>query len=330
MKIAFPIINAGTGSNIYYKLLKKTLSEEGHIVELIQLPPRYEFIPGLANNVKKHLENFDIIHSNADFGCLFKLKKKHLVITQHHDVFDQNYISQASIFQKIYYYSLLKQRIALSFKHADAIVMPSQYTLKQSSITYKFSLNNAEVIYNGIDNSLFSINHNKERVKGMLLFVGTPSIRKGFGLLTEIIQKLYKSGYFLVCICDRPKHIPESDHLIFTGRISQKDLIDKYRQAECFVFPSKLEGFGYSVLEAALCGCPVICSNSSSLPEVLNGYNNATLLNDYTSDEYVNAIKKCRTNIKPPETKTLIDNFDLKTMGARYIEIYERLLNNKK
>ena len=52
------------------------------------------------------------------------------------------------------------------------------------------------------------------------------------------------------------------------GRISDEELIAHYQQATVFVFPSLYEGFGLPVLEAMGCGCPVICSNLSSLPEV--------------------------------------------------------------
>src|SRR5207237_1441049 len=41
-----------------------------------------------------------------------------------------------------------------------------------------------------------------------------------------------------------------------------------YNRAEALVFPSLYEGFGLPVLEAMACGCPVICSNVTSLPEV--------------------------------------------------------------
>ncbi|MGH7207284.1 MAG: glycosyltransferase family 4 protein [Nitrospiraceae bacterium] len=55
---------------------------------------------------------------------------------------------------------------------------------------------------------------------------------------------------------------------VFTGVVSDGRLIDLYQRASLFVFPSCYEGFGLPVLEAMACGCPVICSNVSSLPEV--------------------------------------------------------------
>ena len=49
---------------------------------------------------------------------------------------------------------------------------------------------------------------------------------------------------------------------------SDQRLIELYQQATLFVFPSRYEGFGLPVLEAMACGCPVLSSNASSLPEV--------------------------------------------------------------
>ena len=50
--------------------------------------------------------------------------------------------------------------------------------------------------------------------------------------------------------------------------IAEEHLPALYAGAELFVFPSLYEGFGLPVLEALACGVPVVCSNSSSLPEV--------------------------------------------------------------
>ena len=50
--------------------------------------------------------------------------------------------------------------------------------------------------------------------------------------------------------------------------VRNDELVALYNRAEALVFPSLYEGFGLPVLEAMACGCPVICSNTTSLPEV--------------------------------------------------------------
>jgi glycosyltransferase involved in cell wall biosynthesis len=50
--------------------------------------------------------------------------------------------------------------------------------------------------------------------------------------------------------------------------VDDDHLIELYQRATLFAFPSRYEGFGLPVLEAMACGCPVLSSNASSLPEV--------------------------------------------------------------
>ncbi len=57
-------------------------------------------------------------------------------------------------------------------------------------------------------------------------------------------------------------------HVHYLDYISNSNLVKLYNKAQAFVFPSLYEGFGLPVLEAMQCGCPVVTSNSSSLPEV--------------------------------------------------------------
>jgi glycosyltransferase involved in cell wall biosynthesis len=59
-----------------------------------------------------------------------------------------------------------------------------------------------------------------------------------------------------------------TDKIIFTGIESENKLITLYKKALCFVFPSLYEGFGFPILEAFQCCCPLICSNTSSFPEI--------------------------------------------------------------
>ena len=57
--------------------------------------------------------------------------------------------------------------------------------------------------------------------------------------------------------------------VVLTGYIDEEDLAKYYSNALCFIYPSLYEGFGLPVLEAMQCGCPVITSNTTSLPEVI-------------------------------------------------------------
>jgi glycosyltransferase involved in cell wall biosynthesis len=65
------------------------------------------------------------------------------------------------------------------------------------------------------------------------------------------------------------RHGLAADEMVLTGYVSDADLIDLYREAALFVFPSLHEGFGLPVLEAMACGALVIGADSTSIPEVI-------------------------------------------------------------
>ena len=70
--------------------------------------------------------------------------------------------------------------------------------------------------------------------------------------------------------------------VIPTGYVSEEGLVALYSSADCFLFPSFAEGFGFPVLEAMACGTPVVAGDRSSLPEVVG---DAGLLVDPASTE---------------------------------------------
>jgi glycosyltransferase involved in cell wall biosynthesis len=75
-----------------------------------------------------------------------------------------------------------------------------------------------------------------------------------------------------------------SQRLIFAGYISDIEKSALLRAAQLYVFPSLYEGFGFPVLEAQSAGVPVVCSNTSSLPEVAG---DAALLFDPTQADAI-------------------------------------------
>ncbi|HBB02872.1 MAG: group 1 glycosyl transferase [Candidatus Peregrinibacteria bacterium GW2011_GWF2_38_29] len=131
-----------------------------------------------------------------------------------------------------------------------------------------------------------------------ILGVGTLEPRKNFEKLIEAFNLISKTfdSLRLVIIGGKgwsfKKH--ESDRIIFKGYVAEKDLIHYYNSAEAFVFPSLYEGFGIPPLEAIQCGCPVIASNVSSMPEVIGSA--GLLVNPNDAQALAEAIKSVLTN----------------------------------
>ena len=100
--------------------------------------------------------------------------------------------------------------------------------------------------------------------------------------------------------------------VIFPGHVSLDDLRALYSTCALFVFPSLYEGFGMPPLEAMACGAPVVCSNASSLPEVVG---DAALLVDPID---VEAMAAAMTRVI--EDGSLCE--DLRRRGALRVKAY--------
>lgn len=82
----------------------------------------------------------------------------------------------------------------------------------------------------------------------------------------------------------------DKSKIILTGYIDEKNLNKYYSNAMCFIYPSLYEGFGLPVLEAMQCGCPVITSVTTSLPEVIGDC--GIKINPLNGEEMVRAYEK--------------------------------------
>lgn len=81
-----------------------------------------------------------------------------------------------------------------------------------------------------------------------------------------------------------------SEKILRIGYVDDEDLSALYSGAEVFLFPSLYEGFGIPVLEAMQCGLPVICSNCTSIPEVIGDC--GIQINPHNDEEMVSAMEK--------------------------------------
>ena len=107
-----------------------------------------------------------------------------------------------------------------------------------------------------------------------ILFVSALDKRKNWnGMLAAwpALPSELRLNHPLVFV-DSKKKVPRKikpENVIFTGRIDDQVLLNLYRSAKLMVFPSFAEGFSLPPLEALCSGCPVIASETTSIPEVL-------------------------------------------------------------
>jgi glycosyltransferase involved in cell wall biosynthesis len=116
-----------------------------------------------------------------------------------------------------------------------------------------------------------------------ILSVGTIQPRKNLGRLIKAFSMLNArcpaldlelviaggKGWLYEGILERVKALELEGRVRFLGFVDDVDLPALYNLAVLFAFPSLYEGFGLPPLEAMACGVPVVCSNASSLPEVV-------------------------------------------------------------
>lgn len=244
------------------------------------------FAKNLILVVKEDVVKDEILHFTNQQQCLilnFKKYKKTVVTV--HDV--EDIISENLKKYKFPWNYLLALRIK-GVKKADRLIAVSEDVKKDIIKHLKYPEDKIDVIHEGIDHDIFKPIASPERKEGVslnhlnILFAGTEIPRKNLVRLIEamsIVKKtlpnarLIKVGGSLnpegrKLIKNKISELGLEESVIFVDEVSQQDLAHYYNQVDLFAFPSLYEGFGFPPLEAMACGCPVVCSNKGSLPEV--------------------------------------------------------------
>ncbi len=171
------------------------------------------------------------------------------------------------------------------FQQIDHVLTVSQNSKRDIMERLGVSEHQISVVHHGVEFDRFFPNRipHADRIKPTpyILCVAGDSHAKNVGTLLRAYANLPKpilGEYQLVLAgnVQRSKNLSPliqqlglEKHIVFTGIIADEHLARLYQEASVFVFPTLYEGFGLPVLEAMACGCPVITSNNSSLPEVV-------------------------------------------------------------
>jgi len=191
-----------------------------------------------------------------------------------HDV-GYRYFPDAHPFPQRWY---LEWSTRFAARAATHLIADSHATARDTQKFYGIPANKITVIYPGRDESLQHVDPAPIRAKYQLpekyiLHVGTLQPRKNLARLMEAWQAVSDSVALVLVGRAGWLSAPIVAQAQACGArlldyVSDEDLPALYSGATVFAFPSLYEGFGFPVLEAMACGVPVICSNTSSLPEV--------------------------------------------------------------
>ena len=191
-----------------------------------------------------------------------------------------------------------------SVMRADHVVCISENTRRdlieifgvpadKTSVTYLAS--EPTVFYSDVDSC-----NSDPPSSPFLLFVGGRGGYKNFGGLLKAFASsdFLKKNFSIFCFGGNALTTTEITQAVALGispnqlmQISGDDclLASYYRRASALVYPSLYEGFGLPLLEAMACNCPIVCSNTSSLPEV--GGNAVEYFDPMNLDEMIRAIE---------------------------------------
>lgn len=238
----------------------------------------YSAMPGFVNYLRKHGQDFDLIHGHGLLGfsqplALFlRLSDTKFVYTLHGVSSEHTSRKWLQPLARLLFYPE-----KLTVKAADRLITVSKDAKKRAMDHYSLEEKSIDVVYNGVDTDKFS---STTEFDNKILFVGHMNSRKGPQILLESfleIEDSFPDAELVLVGGGRIK--PElqkkvdkrglNDRVSFLENISEDKLVELYSES-IFVLPSAYEGLGMVYVEAMACGAPVIGCDNSAVPEVID------------------------------------------------------------
>lgn len=355
----FYIINLISGirkindkNNQYYIFIKKDLvgdvldisGDNFHVIN-VDFQPRFFRVLWQFVIFPFTLRRFkiDILHSPNYITPLFKLGFK--IIVTIHDLTFCLMPNKYTVTKRLFYKSL----VPLFMKIADKVISVSENTKKDIINLFKIKEDKIYVTYESYP-EYYTQSFDSEKIKNTLskygiekkfiLFVGmieprknVLSLLKAFYLIDDEIDMdlviVGKKGWYYRDVEDFFEFAQGENlknKIKITGYVAEPDLKYFYQGASVFAYPSYYEGFGLPPLQAIACGTPVITSNASSLPEVVDDA--AIKINPSNIQDLADAIKEIISNTElrnkmKEEGIKQASKFSLENFAANTIKVYE-------
>jgi len=258
----------GNGAFVVHRVLERRLP--GYHV--IPYHPNWTLFPFLLSQHAAPSQVADLIHTAAAYAGFFYHESVPLVITFHNYVLDHWMAPYTSFFKRAYHKTFLRMWTRRALNCASAVTAVSHYTANLVRKDMPTSIP-IQVIYNGIDTNHFSpppIQRNNQK-EIRVFFSGNLTLRKGAKWLPAIAGRLQPNIriYYTLGLRTRNR-ITKEGPLTSVGSVSLQDMPQRYREMDILLMPTVREGFGLSIAEAMSCGLPVVASDCSAIPELVD------------------------------------------------------------
>ncbi len=192
---------------------------------------------------------------------------------------------------------------------AKRIIVPTEFTKGDIVKFLKIDDKKIDVIYEGVDKFDFKIediflNKRFGIKKPYFFYVGAAYPHKNLELMIKAFRDFNASDKYQLVLAGpkdffyqrlQKESVAGDEDILILGKVSDPELSALLKWAECFIFPSKVEGFGLPPLEAMSIGCPVLSSNATCLPEILD--KGAIFFDPNSIDDIVEGLKKITTDV---------------------------------
>ena len=275
-------------------------------------PEMYSF----GERVKKYLshkKDYDIVIDNQSLslGMLEIQKTYPFIEIIHHPItkdFKYDLIYSNGFMQRFFkkrWYSFLKMNKKVAPK-LKKIITPSENSKKDIALDFKIDPKRIDVIPNGLDLAIFKKNNGLESERFKIVTVASADIPlKGLDTTLKAISLILdKYPNTKLSVVGNPREnghtervirqLNLNNHISFKTNLSKEEVAYEYQSSSLAIISSLYEGFGFPAAEAMACGTPIISSNSSALPEIIQDFGqlyepgNSVALRDCIENFYLN------------------------------------------
>jgi len=319
----------GSGAHVVHTMLERYLP--GYCVRAYH--PYWTIFPFVLPVVVP-LKGTHLIHSIPDYAIFFFRKSVPLVITFHNYVLDRWMKPYSSWVQRLHYATDLRLWTWLALQKTHTVTAVSHFTarLVQQDLNLSRPI---KVIYNGVDVNHFTpapfLTSSRKEVR--VFFSGNLTRRKGAHWLPSIARRLRKNVRIFYTQGLRTRSgLPSDTGLQSVGSVPFEDMPNRYRQMDILLMPTVREGFGLAVAEAMACGLPVVASNCSAIPELIDDGMGGFLCPVGDADAFAEKINlladspQLRQEMGEYNRSKVEKQFTIERMVNEYRELFEEVL----